>query len=89
MPGRSHLASAGHQLLHTKHGPLDLLGSVGSGRGFDELTPHSAELELAPDLTIRLLSLETLIELKEEVAQEKDLAVLPLLRRTLEERDRS
>ena len=86
VPGRSHLASGGHQLLHTRHGPLDLLGSVGSGRGFEELKPCSTELELAPDLTIRLLSLETLIELKEEVAHEKDLAVLPLLRRILQER---
>ncbi len=75
--------------MHTVHGPLDLLGSVGAGRGYDELKPHSTELELAPDLTIRLLNLETLIELKEELAHEKDLAVLPLLRRTLEERNRS
>lgn len=89
VPGRSHLASGGHQLLHTAHGPLDLLGSVGAGRGYTELRPNSAEVELAPDLTIRVLNLETLIELKEELAHEKDLAVLPLLRRTLQERNRS
>ena len=53
------------------------------------MKPHSAEQELAPNLTIRLLDLETLIELKEEISHEKDLAVLPLLRRTLEERNRS
>src|SRR3954447_2164849 len=28
-PGPSHLASAGHQLLLTRAGPLDLLGTVG------------------------------------------------------------
>ena len=89
VPGRADLASGGHQLLHTVHGPLDLLGSVGLGRGYTELIASSAELELAPDLKIRVLSLETLIELKEELAHEKDLAVLPLLRRTLQERNRS
>lgn len=89
VPDRSHLASPGHQLLMTVHGPLDLLGSVGAGRGYDELMPHSGELELTPDLTVLLLHLETLIELKEETAHEKDLAVLPVLRRTLEERHES
>ncbi len=87
-PGRSHLASPGHQLLMTAHGPLDLLGCVGNGRGYDELLPHTAEVMLTPDLTIRLLNLEMLIELKEETSREKDLAVLPVLRRTLEERKR-
>ena len=88
-PNRSHLASPGRQLLMTTHGPLDLRGSVGTGRGYDELLPHSTDLELTADLTVRLPPLETLIELKEETAHEKDLAVLPLLRRTLEERSKS
>jgi hypothetical protein len=88
VPGRSHLESGGHQLLSTVHGPLDLLGSVGLGRGFVELKPQSTEVELAPDLTIRLLGLEALIELKEEVGHEKDLATLPILRQTLRERDK-
>jgi predicted nucleotidyltransferase len=84
-PGRSHLTSPGHQLLMTQHGPLDLLETVGSGRGYEELLPHAEELELAPDLKITLLKLETLIQLKEQTSSDKDLAVLPLLRRTLEE----
>ncbi|MGH9869522.1 MAG: hypothetical protein ACREAA_15320 [Candidatus Polarisedimenticolia bacterium] len=88
VPGRSHLASSGHQLLMTAHGPLDLLGTVGTGRGYDELLPHSTDLELTEDLTINLLDLETLIALKEETGHEKDLAVLPVLRRTLEERNK-
>jgi hypothetical protein len=35
-PGRSHLASTGHQLLMTKAGPLDLLGIIGKGHGYDD-----------------------------------------------------
>lgn len=36
-------------------------------------------------LTAEALDLETLIAIKEEVGAEKDLAVLPLMRRALEE----
>jgi hypothetical protein len=37
---------------------------------------------------VRVLNLETIVALKEELASEKDLAVLPVLRRTLEEKQR-
>jgi hypothetical protein len=51
----------------------------------DGLLPHSSEIELAPDLTVRVLDLETIVASKEAAGTDKDLAVLPLLRRTLEE----
>ena len=73
----------------TAHGPLDLLGTVGAERGYDELLPHSTDLKLTADLTVRLLHLEMLIASKGDTAHEKDLAVLPVLRRTLEERNKS
>lgn len=85
VPDASHLASPGHQLLMTDAGPLDVLGAVGRGRGYDELLRHSVEVEVAAGLRVRVVDLETLIEIKLEVGREKDLAVLPLLRRTLEE----
>ena len=31
-PDASHLFSPGHQLLMTRHGPLDVLGSIGQSR---------------------------------------------------------
>jgi hypothetical protein len=40
-------------------------------------------MELAPNVEVRVLNLDTLIGVKEEVGGEEDLAVLPLLRRTL------
>ncbi len=43
-------------------------------------------MELEPGLTIHILGLETQILVKEEVGAPKDLAVLPLLRRTLQEK---
>jgi len=38
--------------------------------------------------TVHVLGLETLIETKQETGREQDLAVLPILRRTLEEKRR-
>jgi predicted nucleotidyltransferase len=84
-PNASHLASAGHLNLSTRYGPLDLLGTIGRDLGYRELLPHSVELDIGEGLRIQVLDLETLIALKEELAGEKDRAVLPILRRTLEE----
>jgi hypothetical protein len=85
-PNASHLASAGRLNLITRYGPLDLLGTIGSDLGYQELVPHSAELNIGEGLRIRVLDLETLIAIKDELAGEKDRAVLPILRRTLEEK---
>jgi len=85
-PNASHLASAGHLNLITRYGPLDLLGTIGRDLGYEDLIPHSVELDISEGVRIRVLNLETLIALKEELGGEKDRAVLPILRRTLEEK---
>jgi len=85
-PERSHLLSSGHQLLMTRAGPLDLLGSVGHGYGYDDLIGKTIELEVGKGLQVRVLELETLIKVKEETASEKDKATLFVLRRTLQEK---
>ena len=69
----------------TKDGPLDLLGELANGRDYDELLENTVSLVLSEGLTVRLLKLETLIETKEEAARDKDIAILAILRRTLEE----
>jgi hypothetical protein len=84
-PGPSHLASAGRQLLMTRCEPLDVLGMIGKGRTYGDLLPLTEEMEVRSGLGVRVLSLEALIAVKEEVGGEKDAAMLPLLRRTLEE----
>ena len=70
----------------TRCGPLDLLGVVGKGRGFNELASRTISVEVAEGICLRVLELAALVEIKEELGREKDLAVLPVLRRTLEER---
>jgi len=84
-PDASHLSSPGHQLLLTRFGPLDLLGMIGRSRGYQDLLAATEEIQLGGGLAVRVLNLDTLIAVKEEVGDEKDLATLPILRRTLDE----
>jgi hypothetical protein len=84
-PEASHLLSPGHQLLATKHGDLDCLGTVGRTQSYEDLLDHSPELELSQGLAVRVIDLTTLIELKEQTGRPKDLAALPVLRATLAE----
>ncbi len=84
-PEASHLMSPGHQLLVTTHGDVDCLGAIGGGRGYEELVDRAPQLDLGDGLAVRVLDLETLIELKEQAGRPKDIAVLPVLRATLTE----
>jgi hypothetical protein len=85
-PKAEQLASQGHQLLITRFGPLDLLGAIGKeGLSYYDLIKHTKEMNIS-GMSLRVLDLETLIKIKEELGQEKDKAVIPILRRTLEEK---
>jgi predicted nucleotidyltransferase len=85
-PQASHLAAPGHQLLMTRHGPLDLLGAIGHGHLYSELIQKAIAVQIAEGVTVPVLELSTLIAVKEETASEKDRAVLPILRQALRER---
>jgi predicted nucleotidyltransferase len=87
-PSVSHLSGTGHLNLVTRHGPLDVLGTIGTGLDYDELLPHSIETDIGEGLRIRVLDLETVIAVKEQLGTDKDRAVLPILKRTLEEKRR-
>lgn len=39
----------------TRYGPLDVLGSIGRSRSYDDLLPHSDELEVGEGLRVRVL----------------------------------
>lgn len=87
-PGQSHLIGPGHQLLTTTLGDLDCLGTIDRDRGYEQLLGLTVEITLAGSLTVRVLSLPALIEAKERSGRPKDLAVLPVLRATLDEMKR-
>ncbi len=84
-PGESHLIGPGHQLLTTRLGDLDCLGTIDQERGYEQLLDLTVEMKLAGGLTIRVLSLPALIEAKERSGRPKDLAALPVLRATRDE----
>ena len=88
-PGPSDLASAEHHMLMTRCGPLDLLGTFGQGRDYAQLLQDTVEMEIGPGLKLRVATLESLIKTKEASGLEKDRAVLPVLRRLLEEKSKS
>jgi hypothetical protein len=88
-PDASYLTSPGHRLLMTRYGPVDVLGKIGKGRTYFALLPLTVEMEVQSGVRVRVLSLEAQIAVKVEVGGEKDAAMLPLLRRTLEESRRS
>jgi hypothetical protein len=78
------LEGEGHHLLLTRCGPLDVLGKIGLGRSYQDLIADSIKRPLG-EITICVLGLEALIRTKIEAGRDKDRAVLPILRRTLEE----
>jgi hypothetical protein len=55
---------------------------------YEDLVPHTVEMDIGGGVRVRVLSLAKIVALKEELAGEKDLAVLPILRRTLEQKQR-
>ncbi len=85
-PTTSHLLGPGHQLLETINGDLDCLGSIDEGKSFEELLSSTVELKLSDADTIRVVSLETLVELKRRAGRPKDLAAIPHIESTIDER---
>ena len=85
VPEEKHLLGPGHNLLQTACGPLDALGAIENGLSWDDLLPDSEEMRVGPDLSARVLSLRRLVELKAAAGRPKDVAVLPTLRATLAE----
>jgi hypothetical protein len=84
-PNATHLRGEGHLNLITRFGPLDLLATIGAGLTYDDLLPYSRLMLVTETVSIRVLELDRIIELKETLGTEKDTAVLPVLRQTARE----
>lgn len=70
--------------LTTTAGPIDLLGEIVGGGGYDDLLPHSTVVH-AFDADIRLLDLPWLIKVKRAAGRPKDLEVIAELEALQEE----
>ena len=61
---------------------------IGKSLTWPDLVSHTRTMEIESDMTVRVLDLETLIAIKEELGDPKDQAMLPVLRQTLREQGR-
>jgi predicted nucleotidyltransferase len=87
-PQESALLGDGHVLLSTNLGPLDCLGTLIDGRGFDELIFHSETIK-DEGVEFLVVDLPTLIELKTKTGRAKDRLMLPVLVAVAEQLDDS
>jgi len=71
--------------LTTSAGDLDVCFKPAGTRGFDDLRREASRERLDRGLTVTVASLRDVIRSKEAAGRDKDLAQLPLLRRTLEQ----
>jgi hypothetical protein len=85
-PDRSALATPGHSLFVTDLGPLDCLGAIEEGLGYEELIPLSIKVEF-DGKALQVLGLETITALKRKSTTAKDRLMLPVLEETLRRRD--
>lgn len=69
----------------TSAGDLDVCFTPAGTRGFDDLRREASRERLDRALTVTVASLRDVIRSKEAAGRDKDLAQLPLLRRTLEQ----
>jgi predicted nucleotidyltransferase len=74
--------------LITSLGAIDLLGEITGGGSFDDLLPHSVQLQLF-DVECLCLGLERLIYVKRAAGRPKDFEAVAELEAILEERKRN
>ncbi len=78
-PTEQNLETSGHHLLLTKHGPLDVLGVIGSNDDYQALDANTETISLSEKIYIKILTLDTLIEIKSKTARAKDKPMLEIL----------
>jgi hypothetical protein len=79
------LTSAEIWTLTTSAGDLDVCFTPSGTRGYDDLRREASRERLGKGLIVAVASLRDVIRSKEAAGRDKDLAQLPLLRRTLEQ----
>jgi predicted nucleotidyltransferase len=65
-------------LLLTDSGPLDVLGFIGGGKRYEDVAA-AAETVTIGGSSVRIISLEQLIEERKSLGRDKDVAALRLL----------
>ncbi|WP_155305130.1 hypothetical protein [Desulfosarcina widdelii] len=81
-PTKEDLSGKSHALFSTRFGPLDVLAVIEEGKTYDHLIEHTVDVTFRGN-TIKVLDLETIIELKKTSKDPKDKQRLPVLEETL------
>lgn len=84
-PNASHLEGPGHLLLATRHGVLDLLGTIEEATTYDDVLVDSTPVDLG-GFEVRVLSLERLLEVKKKLGRPKDKLMVMQIEATIDER---
>ena len=63
---------------------LDVLCEISGRRGYEELLPHTTDVDTF-GMRLKVLDLPTLIQVKSEAGRPKDLLMIPILIATWEE----
>ena len=79
------LGTAQTWTLTTMYGDLDIAFTPSGTRGYRDLRREALRTRLGVGLHVNVASLRDVIRSKEAAGRDKDLAQLPILRRTLEE----
>jgi hypothetical protein len=87
-PTKRDLAAGGHLLLMTDAGPFDVLGCIGDGKRYEDVVDRVQRLPVE-GMSIRVLSIEALVEEKRALGREKDLVTLRILEALQERKNRS
>jgi predicted nucleotidyltransferase len=86
--GRQTIQSGLNFPVTTNLGDLDLFGEIAGGETYNDLLPHSFEIE-AFGVRFRCVDLPTLIRIKEAAGRAKDYEAIAELRVLLEEKERN
>jgi hypothetical protein len=79
------LRTADMWTLTTSSGDLDICFTPSGTRGYRDLRREALRVRVGPGVSVSVASLRDVIRSKEAAGRDKDLAQLPLLRRTLEQ----
>lgn len=79
------LRTADMWTLTTSAGDLDICFTPSGTRGYSDLQREASRTRVGPGISVSVASLRDVIRSKEAAGRDKDLAQLPLLRRTLEQ----
>jgi hypothetical protein len=83
-PNASHLVGPGHLLLQTRHGPLDILGTIEDETTFEDVLDQSYRVDLG-GFEVRALSLQRLLIVKRKLGRPKDMLMALQIEATLDE----